>query len=76
VGDDGFLWRGQNVSRVERFSCAVFAFAITLLTVSLEVPETFDELLAVYPLLTNELLGFGEKVRLSSGIRVDMIEPS
>jgi hypothetical protein len=103
-----------------------------LLVVSLEVPRTFDELLAamrgffafvicfalllsvwydhykffrryglrdaptvwlssvllflvlfyVYPLkflftlLTNQLLGFGEKVRLASGARVEMIEPS
>ena len=46
VGDDGFLWRGQDVSRVEGFPDANFAFAITLLVVSLEVPRTFDELLA------------------------------
>ncbi len=46
VGNDGFRPRGQDVSRVEGFSDAVFAFAITLLVVSLEVPRTFDELLA------------------------------
>jgi uncharacterized membrane protein len=45
VGDEGFRWRGKDVSRVEAFTDAVFAFAVTLLVVSLEVPKTFDELL-------------------------------
>jgi uncharacterized membrane protein len=40
-----FRWRGAEVSRVEGLSDAVFAFAVTLLVVSLEVPRTFDDLL-------------------------------
>jgi uncharacterized membrane protein len=44
---DGFRLRGLGeVSRVEALSDGVFAFAITLLVVSLEVPRTFDQLLA------------------------------
>lgn len=39
-----FRWRGHEVARVEALSDAVFAFAVTLLVVSLEVPHTFDEL--------------------------------
>jgi uncharacterized membrane protein len=36
--------RGREVSRIEGFSDAVFGFALTLLVVSLEVPDSFDGL--------------------------------
>jgi uncharacterized membrane protein len=42
-----FRWRGNEISRVEGFTDAVFAFAVTLLVVALEVPHTFEGLLDV-----------------------------
>ncbi len=41
-----FRWRSREVSRLEGLSDAVMGFALTLLVVSLEVPQTFDALLA------------------------------
>lgn len=43
IGD--FQVRGREVSRIEGFSDAAFAFAVTLLVVSLEVPRDFNQLL-------------------------------
>ena len=45
--EQNFRWRGNEVSRVEGFTDAVFAFAVTLLVVALEVPHTFEGLLDV-----------------------------
>lgn len=42
--EKGFRWRGGEIARIEGLSDAVFAFAVTLLVVSLEVPKTFNEL--------------------------------
>ena len=42
---EGFRWRGSDISRVESLSDAVFAFSVTLLIVSTEVPHNFNEFL-------------------------------
>jgi uncharacterized membrane protein len=42
-----FRMRAREVSRIEAFSDVVFGFALTLIVVSLEVPQTFGELMAI-----------------------------
>jgi len=46
VEKSGFRWRGTEITRLEALSDAVFGFAITLLVVSLQVPDTFTGLMA------------------------------
>lgn len=43
TGERYFRWRGGDVSRLEALADAVFALALTLLVVRLEVPRTFAE---------------------------------
>ena len=42
---DGFRQRGMEMTRIETFTDAAFAFALTLLVVSLDVPSSYDALL-------------------------------
>ncbi len=44
AGDKEFHQRGKEILRIEALSDAVFAFSVSLLVASLEVPQTFDEL--------------------------------
>ncbi len=61
---EGFRERGREVSRVEGFSDAVFGFALTLLVVSLQVPQTFNELLQAI----NGFFAFGVSFALLTSV--------
>jgi uncharacterized membrane protein len=41
-----FRWRGGEITRLEAFCDVVFGFALTLLVVSLEVPRSYEEMMA------------------------------
>ena len=46
--EDGRILRGENMTRIETFVDAAFAFAFTMLVISIdEIPETVPELLAL-----------------------------
>lgn len=47
-GDRFFRWRGGDVSRLESLFDAIIALALTLIVVSVEVPNAFDELLVSF----------------------------
>ena len=55
--EDDFRWRGEGVSRLENLSDIVFAFAVSFLVASAEVPATFAELTA--SLAGFAAIGFG-----------------
>ena len=57
--EDDFQWRGEGVSRLENLSDIVFAFAVSFLVASAEVPETFDELTASLSGFAAVGFGFG-----------------
>ena len=58
TGRVGIRERGGNISRVEGFADCAFGFAVTLLVVSLEVPKTFDGLVAVLQGIPSFALSF------------------
>ena len=47
-GEADFEWRGGDVSRLEALTDGVFALALTLLIVSLEMPTSFDDLVVAF----------------------------
>jgi len=47
-GERDFRWRGGEVSRIEGLTDGVFALAIALLVISMEVPRTFPELVEAF----------------------------
>ncbi len=50
----GFRFRGENPSRIENFSDAIFALAVTLLLISTRPPDTVQELIT----FTKEIIPF------------------
>jgi uncharacterized membrane protein len=61
--------RGEGTSRIEAFSDGVFAFALTLLVVSLEPPRSYDELLATIWIWV-EHYRFFRAYRIADGVTI------
>ncbi len=59
-----FRYRGTGNSRIENLSDAVFGFGVTLLIVSLQVPDSFGELKAMF----DGFFAFGIAVMLFFGL--------
>ena len=59
--ENSFRHRSHEVKRIEAFSDAVFAFAVTLLIVSLEVPKNFEELASTVIDRVLDLCGLEQK---------------
>ncbi len=59
-----FYYRGSGNSRIENLSDTVFGFGVTLLIVSLKVPESFGELKAMF----DGFFAFGIAVMLFFGL--------
>lgn len=57
-GDRYFRWRGGNVSRLEGIFDAVMALAITMIVFSIEVPQSFDDLIHSFQRLPAFAIGF------------------
>ncbi len=45
--NENFRMRSKEIFRIEGLSDAVFAFSVSLLVMSLEVPQTFNELMHI-----------------------------
>ena len=58
LGEKGFNWRGGEVSRLEALVDGVFAIAVTLLIVSRDVPQSFQEFINVMWMFSGFLFTF------------------
>ncbi len=62
-----FNYRGEEQTRIEAFTDAVFAFAVTLLVLSNSIPETFEDLKASF----SDIIPFGLAISILVSIWFD-----